>query len=264
MDTSTPDDDAVVDHTWSTYHDALHGPEPIPDWVITSSAAIDDDLGVLKSGKEADVALVRRTLGDRSALHAVKRYRDAHHRMFHRDAGYLEGRRLKKTRETRAVATRTSFGREIIAAQWAIAEFSMLSRLWSLGAPVPYPVQLYDDEIMMEFIGDADGVAAPRLAQLRPDREEAAALYGQLHAALVVLADAGYTHGDLSAYNVLVHEGRVVLIDLPQVVDLTGNPQGPSYLERDCTNICQWFESRGLPLDARAMTDELLHIAGMR
>ncbi len=101
-------------------------------------------------------------------LLAAKQYRDAQHRMFHRDAGYLEGRRMRKSRETRAVATRTAFGRELIAGQWAAAEFAVLSRLWQAGAAVPYPVQLLGTQLMMEFIGDADGVAAPRLAQLRP------------------------------------------------------------------------------------------------
>ena len=127
--------------------------------------------------------------------------------MFHRDAGYLEGRRMRKSRETRAVETRTAFGRELIAGQWAAAEFAVLSRLWQAGAAVPYPVQLHGTQVMMEFIGDDDGVAAPRLAQLRPDRDEAADLFAQMRDVLGDLADAGYTHGDLSPYNVLVHDG---------------------------------------------------------
>ena len=149
---------------------------------------------------------------------AVKRYRHAHHRLFHRDAGYLEGRRVRKSREMRAMQNRTEFGREVIAGQWAVAEFHVLGRLWSAGAAVPYPVQLDGTELMMEFIGTADGVAAPRLAQLRPTPSEAADLYGQLREVLLRLAEQGYTHGDLSAYNVLVDDGRLVLIDLPQAV----------------------------------------------
>jgi RIO kinase 1 len=166
--------------------------------------------------------------------------------MFHRDAGYLEGRRVRRSRETRAMATRTAFGRELIAGQWASAEFAVLSRLWSAGASVPYPVQLGGTELMMEFIGDDDGTAAPRLAQLRPSPDEAARWFAQLRDVLVTLADAGYTHGDLSAYNVLVHHGRLVLIDVPQAVDLVGNPQGFEFLRRDCENICSWFSARGV------------------
>ena len=199
-------DDGII---YSTYPDATHGPTPLPRWVSTSAAAIDTDLGVFKTGKEADVSLVRRTHGRHSVLLAAKQYRDAQHRMFHRDAGYLEGRRMRKSRETRAVETRTAFGRELIAGQWAHAEFAVLSRLWSAGAAVPYPVQLSGTELMMEFIGDADGVAAPRLAQLRPSVDEATALFTQMRDVLGRLADAGYTHGDLSPYNVLVHRDRV-------------------------------------------------------
>ena len=242
-------DDDDPEPGWSTYADSAHGPLPAPSWVITSAAAVDDDLGVFKTGKEADVSLLRRTHGEASTLMAVKRYRDAHHRLFHRDSGYLEGRRVRKSREMRAIETRTAFGRDIIAQQWAIAEFSMLGTLWVAGAAVPYPVQLHGNELMMEFIGGNDGVAAPRLAQLRPTHREAADLYGQLRAVLLCLAEAGYTHGDLSAYNILVDDGRLVLIDVPQAVDLVGNPQGFEYLSRDCTNVCSWFAARGVDAD---------------
>ena len=127
-------DEADDGITYSTYPDATRGPSPLPDWVDTSPGAIDTDLGVFKTGKEADVSLVRRSNGDRTVLLAAKKYRDAQHRMFHRDAGYLEGRRMRKSRETRAVATRTAFGRELISGQWAAAEFAVLSRLWLAGA----------------------------------------------------------------------------------------------------------------------------------
>jgi RIO kinase 1 len=259
-ETSRPDgndegDDAI---TYSTYPDAAHGPAPLPDWVSTSPAAIDLDLGVFKTGKEADVSLIRRTYGPRSVLLAAKQYRDAQHRLFHRDAGYLEGRRMRKSRETRAVETRTAFGRQLIAGQWAAAEFAVLSRLWSAGAAVPYPVQLSGTQLMMEFIGTADGVAAPRLAQLRPSLEEATDLFSQIREVLGQLADAGYTHGDLSPYNVLVHECRLVLIDLPQAVDLVGNPQGFTFLRRDCDNICTWFQARGVAADATMLYDDLM------
>ncbi|HZY06899.1 MAG TPA: RIO1 family regulatory kinase/ATPase [Ilumatobacteraceae bacterium] len=256
---ASPVDDEYDDGiTFSTYPDAVHGPSPLPNWVPTSPAATDADLGVFKTGKEADVSLIRRTYADDSVLLAAKQYRDAQHRMFHRDAGYLEGRRMRKSRETRAVETRTAFGRELIAGQWAAAEFAVLSRLWSAGAAVPYPVQLLGTQLMMEFIGDVDGVAAPRLAQLRPSLDETAQLYAQLRDVLGVLADAGYTHGDLSAYNVLVHHGRLVLIDLPQAVDLVGNPQGFTYLRRDCDNICSWFQARGVAADPQLLFDDLL------
>jgi RIO kinase 1 len=251
------EDEVRGEPSWSTYHDpgTTRGPVPPPAWVITDARAVDTDRGVLKSGKEADVSLVERSSpGGETCLLAVKRYRSAEHRMFHRDAGYLEGRRVRRSRETRAMATRTDFGRELIAGQWAAAEFAVLSRLWQAGAAVPYPVQLLGTELMIEFIGSADGVAAPRLAQVRPTRADAPALYAQMVDVLRELADAGYAHGDLSPYNVLVHEGRIVLIDLPQAVDLVGNPHGLAFLRRDCGNICGWFAAHHVP---EASADDL-------
>jgi RIO kinase 1 len=99
---------------------------------------------------------------------------------------------------------------------------------------------------MLEFIGDPDGTAAPRLAQCRPTGDELADLFEQCCQAMRLLARAGYAHGDLSPYNLLVHRGRLVMIDLPQVVDLVANPQGPDFLRRDCLNVCRWFAGRGL------------------
>jgi RIO kinase 1 len=259
------------DPPYSTWLQALHGPTPYPEWVITDLGAVDSDLGVVKAGKEADVHLLERAVpGGRSTLLAAKRYRSNQHRLFHRDAGYLEGRRVRRSRETRAMATRTEFGREIIAVQWAGAEFAALARLWELGSAeggvrVPYPVQLLGTELLLEFVGDADGTPAPRLAGLRPDAGGLADLWAQLVDAVTVLARAGLAHGDLSPYNVLVHRGQAVLIDLPQVVDVVANPQGPAFLARDVRTMTTWFAARGLPLDegdARELTDRLLAEAG--
>ena len=260
---------------WSSWDQAERGPEPYPDWLVTELAAVDVELGVLKTGKEADVHLVRRGVPDtdRSCLLAAKRYRDGDHRLFHRDAGYLEGRRVRRSRENRAMAGRTAFGRQMIAGQWASAEFAALTRLWQIGVElgsvaVPYPVQLLGTELMLEFVGDADaGAAAPRLAQLRPGPAELRDLWDQLVDALAVLARAGLAHGDLSPYNLLVHDGRLVLIDLPQVVDVVANPQGSEFLARDVRVVSAWFAARGLPgnlVDPAGLIDQLLTQAGVR
>jgi RIO kinase 1 len=241
------DDQPFEEPPYSTWDVAQHGPAPYPDWVITDRNALDTELGILKTGKEADVHLVRRALpGGPESLLAAKRYRGSEHRMFHRDAGYQEGRRTRKSRDARAIAKGTAYGREIAAGKWAFAEFEALSRFWELGAPVPYPVQLNGSELMLEFIGEPDGTAAPRLAQCRPGRAELADLFAQCVEAMRLLARAGFAHGDLSPYNLLVHRGRLVVIDVPQVVDIFANPQGPAYLERDCSNVCRWFAGRGL------------------
>jgi RIO kinase 1 len=249
--------------TWAAYADAdALGPQPPPAWVVIDDAAVDVDRGIVKTGKEADVHLVERTAPDgHRCLLAAKSYRSRDHRMFHRDAGYLEGRRVRRSRETRAMANRTALGRELISGQWAWAEHAALSRLWSLGLPVPYPVQLDGTRLLIEFIGDDDGVAAPRLAQVRAERARLAPLWTDLYAAMNALAEAGYTHGDLSAYNVLVHHDRIVMIDLPQIVDVVGNPLGPEFLRRDVVNVCNWFNAHGVALDADVISDELLDVA---
>jgi RIO kinase 1 len=236
---------------WSTWDQSIpteRGPRPYPDWLVTELAAVDTELGILKTGKEADVFLIRRGVPgtDRSCLLAAKRYRDAEHRMFHRDAGYLEGRRTRESRVNRAVASRSTFGRQAIAGQWAQAEFTALSRLYAAGVPVPYPAQILETELLLEFIGTPDGIAAPRLAETRPEAAELASLWDQLVAALVALARDGLAHGDLSAYNLLVQDGRLIMIDLPQVIDVIAHPRGTFFLDRDAENIGRWFTARGL------------------
>ncbi len=259
---------------WSTWDQSAageRGPLPYPDWLVTELAAVDTELGVVKTGKEADVMLVRRAVpGGHGCLLAAKRYRSAEHRMFHRDAGYLEGRRVRESRVNRAMSKRSGFGREAIAGQWAAAEFAALYRLWEAGQElglrvVPYPVQILGPELLLEFLGDPDGHAAPRLAQLRPDPDELAGLWTQLVDALSLLARCQLVHGDLSPYNILVHEGRLVLIDLPQVVDVVSNPNGREFLARDVRNGATWFAARGLPgVDVEELTRELLQESGMR
>lgn len=244
----------------------MHGPKPRPDWVITALAAVDADLGILKTGKEADVHILRRWVpGDpaQDVLMAAKRFRGAEHRMFHRDAGYLEGRRVRRSREMRAMGRRTDFGKALITAQWASAEFDALGRLWELGLPVPYPVQLGETEMLMELVG-RDGQAAPRLAQTRPPADLLPELFEQLREVMTTLALHGWTHGDLSPYNVLLDGERLVVIDWPQIVDIIGNPHGPEILERDLHNMCQWFERRGYAVDEGELFGDLMAAATSR
>jgi RIO kinase 1 len=254
---------------WSSWDGATHGPQPRPDWVITALGAVESDLGVLKTGKEADVHVLRRWLPDGTTTPAVdsflaaKRYRTGEHRMFHRDAGYQEGRRVRRSREMRAMARRTEFGKELLSGQWAMAEFEALGALWGMGLPVPYPVQLNDREMLMEFIG-TDGEAAPRLVQTRPRPELLADLFEQLRRSMLVLAQRGWTHGDLSPYNVLLHDEQLVIIDWPQIVDIIGNPKGFEFLERDVVNMCRWFVSKGLPVDEGELLGDLVAEATSR
>ncbi|MRG59090.1 serine/threonine protein kinase [Agromyces sp. CFH 90414] len=258
------------DQRWSTWPATLpseRGPLPRPDWVVTSAAAIDTELGVVKTGKEADLHLIERAVpgsphagpdavGQRVLL-AAKRYRGSEHSDFHRSAIYTEGRGTRRSRDARAVKAGTTFGREVARVQWASAEFEALSRLWQLGASVPYPVQVSQTEVLMEFVGDGR-VAAPRLAQVRADAPALRDLFHQVVDFMRILARAGLAHGDLSPYNALVDDGRLVVIDLPQVIDLIANPSGFDLLHRDCVNMCTWFTRQRLECDAEELFGELV------
>ncbi|WP_425953912.1 serine protein kinase RIO [Xylanimonas sp. McL0601] len=243
--------------TWTAVAKGQRGPEPYPSWIVTAAAALDTELGILKTGKEADVHLVERAVpGDptRWSLLAAKRYRGREHRQFDRDDSYTEGRKLRRTRDQRAADDRkSSYGRAVRAGHWASIEFDALCTLWEAGAPVPYPVQVDDTEILMEFVGmqgdDGAWVAAPRLAQVRPAPDVVAGYREQLRDAMGVFARLGWAHGDLSPYNVLADGERLVIIDVPQVVDLAASPFAVEFLHRDCVNMCTWFTARGLETD---------------
>ncbi|MEQ6901888.1 RIO1 family regulatory kinase/ATPase [Nocardioides sp. YIM 152588] len=255
---------------WSTWLDVeplCRGPEPRPDWVVTSQGAIDTELGILKTGKEADVFLLERTdphRPDASAVMAAKRYRAPEHRAFHRSAAYTEGRSMKRSRDQRAVNRKSTFGRQVAAAEWAVSEWGALVRCWNLGLPVPYPVQIDGTELLLEWITvveEGERRTAPRLAQTRPEPDLLAWYLEQLRAAMTTLATAGLAHGDLSPYNILAAGERLVIIDLPQVVDLAGNPAGFDFLLRDCTNVASWFTRRGLEVDPQELFGELVAAA---
>ena len=274
-------DDLVDGQRWSTWLDVeplCRGPEPRPDWIVTSRGAVDTDLGILKTGKEADVFLLERAdpqpdpqddqddPGSHAAgvVMAAKRYRSAEHRSFHRSTTYTEGRSVKRSRDERALKRKSTWGRQVAAGEWAVAEWNALVRCWRLGLPVPYPVQVDGTEILMEWVtlDGADGPeTAPRLAQTRPGPDLLAAYFDQLREAMTTLVHEGLVHGDLSAYNILAAGERLVIIDLPQVVDLVGNTAGADFLLRDCTNVCTWFRGKGLDVDEHALFAELMALA---
>jgi RIO kinase 1 len=256
-------DDVEDGQRFSTYWDVeplCRGPRPVPDWLVTDRAAVDTELGVLKTGKEADVFLLERAVPDtdESVVLAAKRYRTAEHRQFHRSSGYTEGRKVRDSRDARAMAKGTAHGREVAAGQWAWAEWESLTRCHEAGVPVPYPVQIDGIEILMELVTGPDGHAAPRLAQVRPGPELLRSYFDQIRYAMAALATMGFAHGDLSPYNTLAAGDRLVVIDLPQVIDIVTNPTGTEYLMRDCHNMCTWFVARGLEVDEQKLFAELV------
>ena len=257
--------------TWPALTPSQRGPQPYPHWLVTSAAAFDTELGIIKTGKEADVFLIRRAVPDAAgddrtgSILAAKRYRGTENSDFHRSAQYREGRGFRRTRDERAVGRKSAYGRSVSSGRWALAEFEALRAAYLAGLPVPYPVQVDRSEILMEFIAEhpgtdegAAGAAAPRLAQLRPTRPELRELFEQVVEIMRAFARAGTAHGDLSPYNLLVQRGRVIVIDLPQLVEIASNPNGMALLERDCVNVCDWFARRGLDVDAGAILAELV------
>ena len=254
------------DQRWSTWPETARiidrGPQPFPEWVVQHDGAIDTELGILKTGKEADAFLLERALPEElrtgapgeAVLLVAKRYRSPDHTTFHRGSAYADGRRVKDSREARAMAKNTAFGKQVAAGQWARTEFDVLSQLWEAGLPVPYPVQILGTELLMEFIGTDDergAVAAPRLQETTPDRPTIARWARLLRDAVIDLAQLGLVHGDLSPYNILADtrqaEPDPVIIDVPQVIDLIANPNGQEFLRRDCVNVCTWLRASGAP-----------------
>ena len=215
-----------TDQRWSTWPDIIptrRGPRPHPDWLVTDAAAFDTEFGTVKSGKEATVDLIERAVpGQPGCLLAAKRFLGAEHSDFHRSSTYTEGRRVRDSREARAMKNKTAFGRDVAAGHWVTAEFDALCSAWDAGLPVPYPVQVDGTEILMEFIGDGH-IAAPRLSQSRPSGAALDDAFDQVVAILEGFVRMGCVHGDLSPYNLLDHHGRIVVIDLPQMLDAAAN-----------------------------------------
>lgn len=252
-------DDDVPDPEATTYTAAAHGPEPVPDWVITEDAARQFELGILKTGKEADVHLVERVLAVETNLLAAKRYREVEERTFRNDAKYR--RRTGDRRTDLAMAQGTRLGMSFRAQLWIDTEFEALSRLWSAGAPVPYPVQMLGNELMLEYLGDEEE-AAPRLVHAAGgrDRDQMTDLYRQVVDALRIMSSCQLVHGDLSVYNLLVWHDRVYVIDFPQAVDPLLNTDGLQLLDRDVRNLCRWFAGRGVETDADELVRELISL----
>lgn len=261
-------DDATDDRRPTTYwavDRSSRGPAPVPAWLVVDAGAVDTELGVLKTGKEADVFLLERAAEHlspvESCLLAAKRYRSPEHSSFRRSAIYVEGRGVARSRDQRALERGSAYGREVAAGRWAAAEWTALCTAWSAGVAVPYPVSVQGTELLLEFVGDTDGTAAPRLAQVAASGELLAHCWEQVRAVVLGLAELGWAHGDLSPYNLLLHEDTVIAIDLPQVVDVVANPRGPELLHRDCVNVTRWFTSRGHPADAELLFAEAVALA---
>ncbi|WP_207884506.1 PA4780 family RIO1-like protein kinase [Pseudomonas sp. 30_B] len=204
---------------------------------LIEDGLIDEVLRPLMSGKEAAVYVVR--CGDE--LRCAKVYKEANKRSFRQAAEYQEGRKVRNSRQARAMAKGSKYGRKEQEDAWQNAEVAALFRLASAGVRVPKPYDFLDGVLLMEMIADEDGDAAPRLNDVEMEPEVAREFHAFLIRQIVMMLCAGLVHGDLSEFNVLVGPDGPVIIDLPQAVDAAGNNHAFRMLERDVGNMAAYF-----------------------
>ena len=204
---------------------------------LIDEGLIDLVVRQLMSGKEATVYVVR--CGDETRC--AKIYKEATQRSFRQAVDYTENRKVKNTRQARAMAKGSRFGRQAQEAAWQSAEVDALYRLAAAGVRVPQPFNFHDGVLLMELVVDAQGDAAPRLNDLVFTAEQAKAHHATLIAEVVRMLCAGLIHGDLSEFNILMAGDGPVIIDLPQAVDAAGNNHAQRMLLRDVANLRDFF-----------------------
>lgn len=217
---------------------------------------ITDVLHVVKSGKEATVYCCEAGPSTGVPLLAAKVYRSRDHRSFKNDAVYQGGRVILDRRQRRAFEKVSHYGREVQQGMWIHAEWETLNLLHSAGADVPKPYARAENALLMEYVGDEDGPAAP-LHKARLDPQEARELFGLLMRNIELWLRHDRIHADLSAYNILYHEGALTIIDFPQAVDPRFNKDALSLLERDVANVCSYFARQGVQTDPHRLARDL-------
>ena len=204
---------------------------------LLEEGLIDSVVRQLMSGKEATVYVVR-CAGETLC---AKIYKDATQRSFRQAVDYTENRKVKNSRQARAMAKGTRFGRESQEAAWRSAEVDALYRLAAAGVRVPVPRNFYEGVLLMELVTDEHGDAAPRLNDVIFTPEDAAVYHDALIGEVVRMLCAGIVHGDLSEFNILLAADGPVIIDLPQAVDAAGNNHANRMLLRDVENLRDFF-----------------------
>lgn len=204
---------------------------------LIEDGLIDEVLRQLMSGKEATVYVVR--CGD--DVRCAKVYKEADKRSFRQSVDYTEGRRVKNSRQARAMQKGSKYGRQAQEEAWQSAEVDALFRLDAAGVRVPKPYNFYEGVLLMELVTDANGSAAPRLNDVEFTETEALMHHQTLLREVVRMLSAGIVHGDLSEFNILLGSEGPVIIDLPQAVDAAGNNHASSMLERDVENLRNYF-----------------------
>ena len=204
---------------------------------LQDEGLIDEVVRQLMSGKEAMVYVVR----SGGETLCAKIYKEATHRSFRQAVDYTENRKTKNSRQARAMAKGSKFGRQSQEAAWQSAEVDALYRLAAAGVRVPKPHNFHEGVLLMELVCDAHGDAAPRLNDISFTPEDARIHHQTLLREVVRMLSAGVVHGDLSEFNILFGADGPVIIDLPQAVDAAGNNHAADMLERDVANLRNYF-----------------------
>jgi RIO kinase 1 len=202
---------------------------------LLDEAIIDDVVRQLKSGKEASVYSVR--CG--TEIRCAKVYKDMAQRSFKQRAQYQEGRKTRGSRDARAMAKSSRYGKKELENAWKNAEVDALYQLAAAGVRVPRPFGFFNGVLIMEMVTDADGDCAPRLGEVTLSPEVARDYHGFLIRQIALMLTSGLIHGDLSQFNVLIGTQGPVIIDFPQVVNAAGNNNAFAMLERDVRNITE-------------------------
>jgi RIO kinase 1 len=228
---------------------------------LVEEGLIDEVMRQLMSGKEATVYVVR--CG--AEIRCAKVYKEANQRSFHQAVAYQEGRRVKNSRQARAMEKGTRYGRKMAEETWQNAEVDALYRLANAGVRVPTPYICFEGVLLMDLITGADGNAAPRLNDIEMNSERALQLHAALLSQVVLMLCAGVIHGDLSEYNILVDADGPVIIDLPQAIDAASSSVAAGMLERDVDNLTHFFSVTASELTGRQYGKEIwaLYQAGL-
>ena len=197
---------------------------------------IDQVVGQLQSGKEADLFVVI----SEGEYRCAKVYKDATNRSFKQKSDYTEGRSVRNSRQARAMNKNSKFGRQEREREWQTAEVEALAMLASAGVKVPVCYGMYEGVLLLQMIVDKDGNPAPRLSEVRVSPDVAKQYFAFLVREMIKMLCAGYVHGDLSEFNILVSKDGLVIIDLPQVVQATSNNAFVIF-ERDLKHLTSFF-----------------------
>lgn len=254
----------------TTYQPARYETE----WMYDSIRAfydeelISDVLAMVKGGKEASVYRCQATPATDVDLLAAKIYRPRKFRNLRNDKMYREGRALMgengplgkvEERTQRALAKGTSFGQQVAHNSWLLYEFHTLSQLHKAGGAVPKPYSVSENAILMEYCGDIYR-AAPTLHEISLELGEARLLFNEVLQNIELMLQHNLIHGDLSAYNILYWDGKITLIDFPQVVNSQNNSYAYGILHRDVTRVCNYFIQQGVLCNADKIADNLWDI----